>query len=303
MQENYLSKWLNDELTEDELAEFKKTEAYQTYEKIKRSATSLEGPEFDIDHAWEELKQKRVTVAPKVFTLTPFKAFLRIAAVVALLLTGAFFYLNFQHQQISTGFAENRAITLPDSSEILLNAESEVSFRKQNWETHRNIVLEGEAYFKVAKGKKFTVQTDLGEVTVLGTQFNVESRKGFFEVSCFEGLVSVRFKGKETKLPAGSAFLALNDKESLFETTKNGTPSWLNNESSFKSIPLHYVLDELKRQYDIDIALEQIDTNQLFTGSFSNEDLTLALKSISLPLNLNYKLEGKKVLFYEEKAP
>ena len=303
MQENYLSKWLNDELTEAELVEFKKTEAYQTYEKIKQSATSLEGPEFDMDNAWEELKVKRTTETPKVFTLTPFKAFLRIAAVVAVLLTGAFLYLKFQQEHITTGYAENKAVTLPDTSELILNAESEVSFNKKNWEANRNIELEGEAYFKVAKGKKFTVQTELGEVTVLGTQFNVEARKGFFEVSCFEGLVSVQFKGKETKLPAGSAFLALNDKESLFETTKNGTPSWLNNESSFKSIPLHYVIDELKRQFNIEITSKNVDTNQLFTGSFSNEDLTLALKSISVPLNLDYDLDGNKVLFYEEKAP
>ncbi len=303
MQENYLAKWLNDELTEAELAEFKKSDAYATYQKIRDTASTLKAPEFDLDRAWASLERQKKTEQPKVFTLAPFRPFLRIAAVVTVLLAASFIYLSTLNESVSTGYAENKSITLPDNSEIVLNAESEVSYSEKNWDSKRNIALSGEAYFKVAKGQQFTVATAQGTVTVLGTQFNVEARENYLEVSCFEGLVSVTFNGVETKLPAGNSFLAINGKSSAQKVLVNGSPSWLTNESSFKSVPLNYVLDELQRQYDLRVKTEGIDLNQLYTGSFSNENLNLALKSISVPLQIKFKLEGNKVLFYDEKAP
>ena len=303
MQENYLAKWLNNELTEDELAEFKKSEEYATYKKIADVTAGSKAPEFDMTKAWDSLQSRRAEQNPKVITLSPFKAFLRVAAVIAVLLTGAYFYINTLDETITTQLAENREITLPDNSEIVLNAESKLSYNEKNWDSKRAINLEGEAYFKVAKGKKFTVTTTLGTVTVLGTQFNVENRDGFFEVTCYEGLVSVIFKGVEFKLPAGNSAIAVNGSLSKSKVEINGQPSWINKESSFKSIPLKYVLAELQRQFNLEVTLKDIDENQLFTGTFSNTNLDLALKSISTPLQINYKFEDNKVLFYEESAP
>ncbi|CAN0602451.1 unnamed protein product, partial [Ectocarpus sp. 12 AP-2014] len=160
-----------------------------------------------------------------------------------------------------------------------------------------------EAFFKVAKGKTFTVSTDQGTVTVLGTQFNVENRDGFFEVTCFEGLVRVLYDGKENKLAAGNSIIVINGKLSKASAVKNGQPSWMQNESSFTSIPLYYVLAEFQRQHNITVDSKDVDTNLLFTGSFSNTDAELALKSISVPLQIKFTLEGNNVLFYEENAP
>jgi len=298
MQENYLAKWLNNELTEVELKEFKKSDEYATYIKIKNTSAQLEAPGFNMEDAWESLKEK-TQAQPKIVTMKPFKGFLRIAAAVAILLIGSYFYLNTLNQSISTQFAERKTVVLPDNSEIVLNAASQITYDDKNWDKKRNIRLNGEAFFKVAKGKKFTVSTVHGTVSVLGTQFNVENRDGFFEVTCYEGLVSVTYNDKEIKIPAGNSIIVINGSMSKAEVTVNGQPSWMENESSFKSIPLKYVLDEFQRQHNIKVAHENINLNQAFTGSFSNTDTDLALKSISVPLQLKFKLEGDKVLFYE----
>ncbi len=303
MQENYLAKWLNNELSEAELAEFKQSDEYPTYQRILETSNTLEAPSFDKTKAWENLDAQRNKQQPKVITLSPFKTFLRVAAVIAVLLTGSYFYLSTLDESFSTAYAENKEVILPDNSEIILNAESQLSFNEKNWDNERNISLNGEAFFKVAKGKKFTVKTDQGTVAVLGTQFNVENRGDFFEVTCFEGLVSVTLNGKEFKLPAGNSFMAIDGRETKSTATKNGQPSWINNESSFKSIPLKYVLEEFQRQHNVSVDLNNIDTSQLFTGTFSNSDIDLALKSISVPLQIKFKLEGNKVLFYGESAP
>ncbi|MEM9141962.1 MAG: FecR domain-containing protein [Bacteroidota bacterium] len=301
MQEDYLAKWLNNELSEEELAEFKKSEGYATYVQISEASKTLQQPDFDVQEAYTALKQRRDS--DKVIQLYPFRKFLRVAAVIALLLTASYFFLNTLDEKVTTQYAESREVVLPDNSQIILNADSQITYDEENWDTERRISLEGEAFFKVAKGQRFTVATKNGEVTVLGTQFNVENRKDFFEVSCYEGLVRVLFQGKETQLPAGSSFLAIADKITAPKVAKDTHPSWMNKESSFRSIPLGYVLDEFERQHNITVTTQNINLNTLYTGTFSNTNTDLALQSISGPSRIKYRWEGDKVLFYAENAP
>ena len=302
MQENYLAKWLNNELSEAELSEFKNSDTYTSYERIVNASGSLESADFNVEEALMAFKNKQALQDTKVVQLHPFKKFLRVAAAIAILLTGSYFFLNMTADTISTQYAENKEVVLPDNSEVILNADSELSFSEKNWDKNRNLKLKGEAFFKVAKGERFTVTTADGTISVLGTEFNVENRKGFFEVTCYEGLVSVTFNGKETKLPAGNSFIAVNGKTITTEKPKTKTPSWMNAESSFKSIPLKYVLDEFERQHNIIVETKAINVNQLYTGSFSNTDADLALLSITTPSLIKFKLEGNKVLFYGENA-
>ncbi len=300
MQENYLAKWLNNELSEAELEEFKNSDTYATYQQIIDASNALESPSFNTEEALAAVKNVHLFNDTKVVQLNPFKKFLSVAAAVAILLTGTYFYVNSLDEQISTQYAEKKEIVLPDNSEVVLNADSRLIYSNKNWNANRNISLEGEAFFKVAKGKRFTVATEAGEVAVLGTQFNVEDRKGFFEVTCFEGLVSVSFNGKETKLPAGSSFVAIDGQIVTDEKQNSIIPSWINAESTFKSIPLKFVLNEFQRQHNIIVETKNIDTNLLYTGSFSNTDANLALQSISTPSRIKFTLEGNKVLFYAE---
>jgi len=303
MQENYLAKWLNNDLSEEELAVFKKSAEYASYEKLMKVSGTLEAPDFDTDKALTDFKNNHLQKGIKVIKMNPMRKLLRIAAAIAVILGASYFYVSTLDESVSTQYAERSELRLPDNSEIILNADSRITYSEKNWDKERNISLQGEAFFKVAKGQKFTVATNDGLVTVLGTQFNVENRKGFFEVTCYEGLVSVLFNGKESKLPAGNSFVAINGSVLKTESPANTTPSWMSNESTFKSIPLNYVLDEFERQYNIEVKTQNVNLEQLFTGSFSNTNINLALQSISTPSQIKYELEGNNVLFYVENAP
>lgn len=303
MQENYLAKWLSDELSEEELQDFQNSEEYASYQKLKEATSSLRAPDFDSEAALARLKNEHIENAPKVISLNPFKKFLRVAAVIAILLAGSYFYVNTLNEKVTTEFAERSEVVLPDNSEIFLNADSQISYSKKNWDNKRNVDLDGEAFFKVAKGKKFTVSTDHGTVAVLGTQFNVENRRDFFEVTCYEGLVSVTHNNKESKLPAGTSFLVINGKIVSTGSPNGTSPSWMNNESSFESIPLKYVFAELERQFNVKVKTHNVDTNLLFSGSFNNTDLNMALKSISTPSQTQYRIDGDNVLFYAGNTP
>ena len=152
----------------------------------------------------------------------------------------------------------------------------------------------------MAKGSQFDVHTTAGIVSVLGTQFKVKDRDNLFEVICYEGSVRVSYQSEETILKPGDSFLLLNGKIIAREKEKALTPSWLNNESYFGSIPLGYVLNELERQYDVSIDASGINKSQLFTGSFVHSDLNMALKSITLAFNLNYSVDNDTVRIERE---
>ena len=304
MQENYLSKWLNNELSDEELAAFEKTKEFASYQKLLDATTGMKGPDFDIEASLNKLNElKADTPKGKLISLNPLRKWMQVAAAAVLLFGGSYLYYSSLDNSITTKYAESTEAILPDGSQIVVNAESKISYNEKKWHEKRNVVLEGEAYFKVAKGKQFTVATKDGVVTVLGTQFNVENRNGFFEVSCYEGLVSVTYQNKEIKLPAGTSFIVVHGEIRHLDIPADNAPSWINKESSFKSIPLTFVLNEFPRQFNVHVETQNINGNQLFTGTFSNTNIDLALQSISVPSQIKYKLEGKKVLFYAQSNP
>jgi hypothetical protein len=66
----------------------------------------------------------------------------------------------------------------------------------------------------------------------------------------------------------------------------------------FTGIPLDQVIAELERQYDIKIKSDGVDTTKLFTGSFTHSNQKIAVESVTIPLKLGYKIEGKTILLY-----
>ena len=62
MQENYLAKWLNNELSEEELARFKESKEYASYLKLRKATDKLVGPDFDMEKAWEDLNKQKTSI-------------------------------------------------------------------------------------------------------------------------------------------------------------------------------------------------------------------------------------------------
>lgn len=89
-------------------------------------------------------------------------------------------------------------VELPDNSIVYLNQNSSISFDDDF--NPRHVKLTGEAFFSVAKSDNtFIVETDLGEVMVLGTEFNVNTTNEEIEVEVEEGNVELKSIGKELK--------------------------------------------------------------------------------------------------------
>ncbi|WP_426094642.1 FecR family protein [Flavobacterium sp. DSR2-3-3] len=296
--EKEILKWLNNELSSEEIEDLKQSEDLQTLEKIAHYSSQLETPKVDAFAALEAFKTRNQSKKKtKVRTLN-FKAFYRVAAILVVMLTSTYFLFFNNVKSFETQIAQTKTVTLPDNSEVILNSASKLSFNEKKWADKRALTLEGEAYFKVQKGQTFSVNTAAGVVTVLGTQFNVKERKNYFEVNCYEGLVSVTYNNETIKLPPGKTFRVINGIIENVEDFNEQNPSWMQQESSFNKIPLDQVIAELERQYDIKINVEDVDTSKLFTGSFTHTDKEIALQAVTIPLQLSYKIKGKTIIFY-----
>ncbi len=294
MKEELVKKWLNNELTAEEMESFKKTNEYHSYAKILERAKYFKAPEFDEKSSLEGLnfaiKSRKKASKNTIYQL--------IGAISAVLIIGFFVYkyvfVSASVNQFNTGIAKTEQIELPDYSEVSLNANSSLSFKAQQWDDERLLSLNGEALFEVEKGNKFKVSTDYGTVEVLGTVFNVKSRDYIFEVQCFEGSVKVDINKDQYILKQNDKLVFYNDQVSLLQNNTS-IPDWKNNISIIKSQNLGNVLDEFKNYYDVKFDISQIDTNQIYTGSFSHQNLEIALNSITLPLGLSYKIDGETV--------
>lgn len=289
MEDNYeLAKWLAGEMTESELKAFKQKPEYETYAKIATYSSELEAPDFDSNRLYQTILSNK-NRGSKVIAIHN-NWWLKIAAVFVLFLGLTLFYKSYVSITEYAQNGEKSTCILPDNSKVVLNAGSELNYNDWNWDNQRKLNLEGEAYFKVAKGKKFEVITDLGKVTVLGTQFNVKARTKRFDVTCYKGRVKVNFKNKEIVLTHGQSVTFENETQIDSKVTVL-EPEWMNNELVFNKENLEQIISELSRQFDVTIELKTPDSNQLFTGTIPIKNIDEALQI----LGSSYHLQSTKV--------
>ncbi len=299
MIKNYiLAKWLNNDITKEELADIKADPDFYNYEKIKNYSAQLKVADFDEEKVLENiLSHKKAT--QKVIPLYKNWMF-RVAAVLVMALGITFTVQNFSTETQYASNGKRTTFSLPDNSEVVLNAGSEIEYKKWNWNNHRNLELKGEAYFKVAKGQKFEVETNLGKVAVLGTQFNVKARKNRFDITCFEGRVKVNYKDKEIILTHGQS-VAFENGNQINTPASSSKPEWIENKIAFTKENLPNILDEIQRQYDVSISVKSGYTDELFTGKIPTDNLDIALQIIATTYNLEPKKIDKNKIIFEEK--
>ncbi len=295
MEKEYLvKKWLDHDLNAEELEAFKLLDDYETLTKISKHTETLETPVFSSEAEFKALK--KAIQSKKRQISKNWLSILSKTAAIFVICFGIYKFTYNPESSFTTMVAQKDEIKLPDHSIVNLNSLSSLTFSEKKWDTNRNVSLKGEAFFNVAKGATFNVNTSHGIITVYGTEFNVKTRENYFEVVCYEGLVGVTYKGNEVKLKPGNRFLVLKDEISPQNKTNYKSPLWLENESIFNSIPYREVIAELERQYNIKIATINVDKDQLFTGGFSHTNLETSLKSITAPLQLTYVKKGNTII-------
>lgn len=294
---NNSAKWLAGELTGDDLKNFEASPEFETYNKIAIYSKQLETPEFDSDTILSAIVQR-----PKQMPVVKMKSYLVYKVAAILIIALGIFFVN-QNVMAITKVAqagERTEFNLPDDSHVVLNSGSEIEYKKWNWSNNRSLSLHGEAFFKVAKGKTFDVNTSLGKVTVVGTQFNVRARNNHFEVQCFEGKVRVQNNNQVVFIIKGQIVVFENGNKINANPYNNSKPGWMMNEIVFNSEILGAIIPEIERQYKVKIEVNTINSGQKFTGTIPNDNIDIAMKIICKTFHLNYKKIGNSKIILDK---
>ena len=264
---------------------------------------STENAENRVD---DEIEETVIYALPQKTSYT--RRFYKMAVAASLLLLATFGYLYFFNggEAIShaTGFGETKEITLPDGSLVHLNANSKLSFCS-HWSDRedRKVTLIGEAYFAVVHtghNQKFVVHSNDLEIEVLGTEFNVNNRRGKTQVVLESGKVKINLPFDEPtvhKPTPQSLIMAPGDFVEVSDSDKKITrrvadpthySSWRNGKLIFDAVPLGEVFEMIQDRYGYDvIVMEEGIQNSIFEAEIQSTDLDLIIRVIARSFNLN----------------
>ena len=198
---------------------------------------------------------------------------------------------------------------LPDSTLVVLNAKSVLSYHQDFGLYDRNVKLSGEGYFEVARNedKPFTIYGSDVQVTVLGTEFNFKDYPDIDEisVSLYKGGVSLENKLTNQKM-------ILRPNEQMVMSRNEGSmrkiigisdkvTSWKKGELVFHNSTLNEVIHLLEKNFDVTICVTNDSLGQyLFNGHFVISEMTAEkiLEALHTTGRLNYVKEKNKIIIY-----
>lgn len=206
-----------------------------------------------------------------------------------------------QMMEIKTNPGMTTSLTLPDGTLVFLNSESTLSYPSRFDGDTRNVNLQGEAYFEVAKNpeKKFIVSTPhRSQIEVLGTHFNVEAYEKENRVSAtlVEGKIGFIYKCDNTSkkvLMAPGQKLVYDSKDTkvqLYATSGESETAWKEGKIIFRNTPLEEGLRMLEKRYNVEFIIKN---NRLkgdsFTGTFTNQRLERILEYFQLSSQIRWR--------------
>lgn len=240
---------------------------------------------------------------------------LKIAAVVLVTL-GLNFIYNFvsdrkeavpmQSIYVPTGQRVN--LTLPDGTNVWLNARTRIHYPAVFNKNVRQVTIDGEAYFDVAKDKKrpFIVETDKCSMEVLGTKFNIEgySGKEDFEVVLMEGSVKVasRMGLGDTLIlaPDTKACLQKNGKLTVEQVDDYNPYRWKEGLICFRTESFQSIMNDMEKYYGVSIVVENKNVLKYnFTGKFRQADgIDYALRVLQKDIRFRYERDDENRVIY-----
>ena len=275
--------------------------------------------EWDNFTNYEPLSQDKINALyprlEKKSRISPFikakKYWLQIAAsillVVACGITTLYYaqnqdmkYLAEQNIVINSGEYGTSLVTLPDGSLVHLNAKSSLSYKQDFGHNERRVSLSGEGYFEVEKNtdKRFIVSTDVMDITVTGTKFNVYAyeHKDFVEMALVEGSVNVTTKdpGHNTlsvKPKQKVIYNKLTGQLSLEETSNQIETAWLTKELTFRHEQMKNVFRCLERKFGVAFEINNPHILQdVYTGTFNDENIESILRIVKIHYGFEYTI-------------
>ncbi|GAA0533588.1 FecR family protein [Chitinophaga japonensis] len=215
-----------------------------------------------------------------------------------------------------TGLADGvRRVWLPDSSEVILNANAEISFR-DNWQQadRREVWLKGEAFFDIrpaAAGahlaRAFVVHSANMEIDVLGTSFNVKEGQAFTNITLNTGKIKIRF----SDLPETPLYLSPGDfvqysakKNKIVRKRVNADlyAVWKEEGRQLEHVTLKEMAAYIEDIYGYHVKISSRELAQAqLSGGLRVKDEKLLLETLSFALNITIEKKADTLFIQPKK--
>jgi transmembrane sensor len=197
-------------------------------------------------------------------------------------------------------------VILPDGTRVKLNAATTLRYPTVFATDKREVRVDGEAYFEVAKRKNqpFIVETKNQQVSVLGTHFNVNTygNKSEMKTTLVEGKIRVKelTTGKDLVLLPGYQSCVMEGKLVSRAVDVNQEMAWIHGRFNFDGKSLYEVMDELSRWYNVDVEYRgEMPDVEFFGGTYRTSKLSTLL-NILKDQNLRYHFTANGKLIIEQ---
>lgn len=232
------------------------------------------------------------------------------AAAVLLIVAAAWYLLQFTANQSTpvkdfVTFAatshEVRKVTLPDGSAVILNGNSSVSLAPAFNNKKREVLLNGTAFFQVAKNpdKPFTVISGRVSTTALGTSFYIHqsSNEAPTTVSLLTGKVRVDVEGQSSVQLVPYEKGIYHQEQELVKSTfdKDALVNWTKGMVIFKKANWEQVKNVIEEYFDKKLVIGNYKKDISFTGAFKADQLESILSSLEFTYDLKYTIQNQTV--------
>lgn len=263
----------------------------------------------DFEKAWDNI-QAKTGIRPKHVTrILGIRYLWRIAAIVIVLLgVGLLLRTVVFPKQIlkveGCNGPNKKEVHLADGSIVTLNRNSRVIYPSMFNGTTREITLEGEAFFKVAKdaAHPFIVHASGTRVRVLGTSFNIKIKgKEQVQVSVVTGKVAFQSDKNASSLVQLSkgeqaSFDKLTENISKQPYTDENFMAWETGILTFRNAALIQVAKVMSESYSTSIEVDPSLQKRVITVTFNNQSLNEALEIMKITLNVDIQYSAGKII-------
>lgn len=291
-------KWLN--ASEEHQKEFQKIKSYW-------NSSTVHQHEVTPESSFKKLQTKITCAKAKTHRTRMMMYYSGVAASLLIVFALGFFM---QKSSPEEGFKEFTCMTegststfyMADSTKVILNKNSEITYTNQYGQGERRVKLSGEAYFEVTKNadSPFIVDMDGGAIRVLGTKFSARSRKGSNLVRAILLEGSVRFTSKEQSVLMKPNQKLLFNKYSkdlqITEVNPEQEVAWKDGLLKYRSLSFKTLMDYLAKDYGVKIVINNkrlLDPELKVSGSFEQEEgFEKVLEVINRTIMIKWKNEN-----------
>ncbi len=209
------------------------------------------------------------------------------------------------YECIETTYGERKDITLPDGSMVTLNSCSRLRYPAKFTQQAREVMLQGEAFFDVARDpdRQFVVTAGQFCVKVLGTAFNIKSYYN-------DEITSVKVDRGKVQIEMPEATMRLSAQERVEVNSLRGTikkhqdlyetAGWRKGCLYFDATPIQDVARELEREYNCSIVFQEgQEFDNLISGEHDNQSLESVLQSLEYISGIKYNKDNYHILLYK----